>query len=153
LGDTSDITVRSLTRTDEPHWRRLWSAYLRFYGAEVAEEVCGETFRRLLDPGEPQWGQVAERAGQPVGLVHYIFHRTNWKTEDVCYLQDLYADQAARGQGIGRALIEAVYAAADAQGAPDIYWLTQEFNAEARRLYDRVGEPTPFIKYQRGQIQ
>ncbi len=153
MGDTSDITVRSLTRTDEPHWRRLWSAYLRFYGAEVAEEVFGETFARLLDPNEPQWGRVAERTGQPVGLVHYIFHRHNWKIEDVCYLQDLYADQTARGQGVGRALIEAVYAAADAQGAPNVYWLTQEFNAEARRLYDRIGEQTPFIKYQRGQIQ
>jgi GNAT superfamily N-acetyltransferase len=96
---------------------------------------------------------VAERAGQPVGLVHYIFHRTNWKIEDVCYLQDLYADEAARGQGVGRRLIEAVYAAADAHGTPSVYWLTQDFNTEARRLYDRIGEPTPFIKYQRGQIQ
>lgn len=153
MGYISDITVRSLTRTDESHWRRLWSAYLRFYGAEVAEEVYLTTFSRLLDAKEPQWGLLAERAGQPVGLVHYLFQRTNWKIENVCYLQDLYADQAARGQGIGRALIEAVYAAADAQGAPDVYWLTQEFNAEARRLYDRVGQPTPFIKYQRGQIQ
>jgi GNAT superfamily N-acetyltransferase len=142
-----------LTRADEPHWRELWSAYLRFYGAEVAEEVYWTTFSRLLDPSQPQWGLVAERNGTPVGLVHFLFHRHNWKIEDVCYLQDLYADQAARGAGVGRALIEAVYAAADARGAPDVYWLTQEFNAEARRLYDRIGDVTPFIKYQRGQIQ
>ena len=153
MGYTSDITVRSLTRTDESHWRRLWSAYLRFYGTEVAEEVYATTFSRLLDPNEPQWGLMADRNGAPVGLVHYIFHRHNWRIEDACYLQDLYADAAARGCGVGRALIEAVYAAADAQGAPGVYWLTQELNHEARRLYDRVGEPTPFIKYQRGQIQ
>ncbi len=117
------------------------------------EEVFWTTFSRLLDPNEPQWGQVAEREGRPVGLVHYNFQRHNWKIEDVCYLQDLYADRDARGQGVGRALIEAVYAAADAQGAPNVYWLTQGSNVEARRLYDRVGVLTPFIKYQRGQIQ
>ena len=32
---------------------------------------------------------------------------------------------------------------------PNVYWLTQEFNATARRLYDRVGRATPFIKYRR----
>jgi len=152
MGTTSDITVRSLTRVDEPHWRRLWSAYLRFYGTEVAEVVYSTTFSRLLDRQEPQWGLVAEREGQLVGLVHYIFHRHNWKIEDACYLQDLYADEAVRGLGVGRALIEAVYAAADDAGAPGVYWLTQAFNAEARKLYDRIGEQTPFIKYQRGQI-
>jgi GNAT superfamily N-acetyltransferase len=67
----------------------------------------------------------------------------------VTYLQDLYAVPEARGQGVGRALIKAVYAAADAAGAPSVYWMTQEFNTEARRLYDRVGTLTPFVKYQR----
>jgi len=153
LGDKSDITVRSLTRADEPHWRRLWSAYLRFYETEVAQEVYETTFARLLDPNRPQWGLLAERGATPVGLVNFIFHPHNWKIEDVCYLQDLYADPEVRGQGVGRALIEAVYAAADVQGVPTVYWMTQEFNAEARKLYDRIGQLTPFIKYQRGQIQ
>ncbi len=54
-----------------------------------------------------------------------------------------------RGQGIGRALIEAVYAAADAAGKPSVYWMTQEFNYPGRMLYDRVGVKTPFIKYSR----
>lgn len=153
MGDKSDITVRSLTRADEPHWRALWTAYLRFYESAVSEEVYLTTFSRLLDPNEPVWGLLAEHEARPVGLVHYIFHRHNWKVEDVCYLQDLYADPDVRGQGVGRKLIEAVYAAADAEGAPTVYWLTQEFNAEARKLYDRIGQLTPFIKYQRGQIQ
>lgn len=153
MGISSDISVRSLARTDESHWRSLWSAYLRFYGTEVSQEVYETTFSRLLDPNEPQWGLMADRDGVPVGLVHYIFHRHNWKIEDVCYLQDLYADEAARGTGVGRALIEAVYAAADAQGAPNVYWLTQDFNTQARKLYDRIGEVTPFMKYQRGQIR
>lgn len=150
LGDNTTLSVRSLTRADEPHWRRLWSAYLRFYETELPEEVYLTTFDRLLSEDEPQHALIAEIDGNPVGLVHYIFHRHNWKIEDVCYLQDLYAEPGMRGHGVGRALIEAVYAAADRKGAPAVYWMTQSFNATARRLYDRIGTQTPFIKYQRG---
>ena len=92
---------------------------------------------------------IAESNGQVIGLVHAILHPHNWRVEDVCYLQDLYVVPDARGTGAGRALIEAVYAAADANGTPSVYWLTQEFNTTARQLYDRVAKLTPFIKYQR----
>ena len=91
----------------------------------------------------------AELDGAAVGIVHYIYHAHNWRAENVCYLQDLYAKEAVRGQGIGRALIEAVYAAADANGTPSVYWMTQDFNENARLLYDRIGTLTPFIKYSR----
>jgi len=150
VGDNTHPAVRSLTRADEPHWRRLWSAYLRFYETDLPEAVYATTFERLLSATDPQWALIAEVEGRPVGLVHYLFHRHNWKIEDVCYLQDLYADPEVRGHGVGRALIEAVYAAADAAGTPTVYWTTQHFNATARQLYDRIGVLTPFIKYQRG---
>jgi GNAT superfamily N-acetyltransferase len=147
----SDLTIRPLGPADEADWRRLWTAYLAFYETAVPEEVYVSSFRRLLgdDPRDFN-GLLAVLDGRPVGLAHYLFHRHGWKIEDVCYLQDLYADPEVRGRGIGRALIEAVYAAADAARAPSVYWLTQEFNTTARRLYDRVGMLTPFIKYQRG---
>ena len=96
-----------------------------------------------------QNGLVAEKDGVLVGLVHYIFHPHNWKIEDVCYLQDLYVASELRGYGVGRALIEAVYAASDARDVSTVYWLTQDFNKPARRLYDIIGSVTPFIKYQR----
>lgn len=147
----SDLTIRPLGPADEAEWRRLWTAYLAFYETAAPEEVHVSTFRRLLgdDPRDFN-GLLAVLDGRPVGLAHHLFHRHGWKIEDVCYLQDLYADPEVRGRGIGRALIEAVYAAADAARAPSVYWLTQEFNTAARRLYDRVGQLTPFIKYQRG---
>lgn len=143
-------TVRPLTREDEAPWRALWRDYLAFYETQLPEEVYATQFARLLgdDPYDFN-GLVAEVDGRPVALAHYLFHRHGWKIENVCYLQDLYAAPEVRGQGVGRALIEAVYAAADAAGAPSVYWLTQEFNAEARRLYDRIGAVTPFIKYVR----
>lgn len=142
--------IRPLTATDQPEWHRLWTAYLAFYETTLPEAVFETTFARLLDPAHPrQNALVAELDGRLVGLVHYIFHPHNWRIEDVCYLQDLYVDPGTRGTGAGRALIEAVYAAADANGTPAVYWLTQEFNTPARQLYDRIARVTPFIKYQR----
>ncbi|QKV20194.1 GNAT family N-acetyltransferase [Oricola thermophila] len=147
------IEIRPLRRGDEAAWRRLWTAYLEFYESAVPEEVYASSFERMLAGNagaENEFrGSVACLDGRPVGLVHFLFHRHGWKIENVCYLQDLYADPHVRGRGIGRALIEAVYAAADAEGCPSVYWLTQDFNETARRLYDRIGTKTPFIKYTR----
>ena len=144
------ISVRPLLADDEPAWRRLWRGYLDFYGTVLPEAVYAASFARLTDPAVGDYnGLLAVRDGTPVGLAHYIFHRHGWQLADVTYLQDLYVAPEARGTGAGRALIEAVYAAADAAGRPDVYWLTEATNATARRLYDRVGRVTPFIKYRR----
>jgi GNAT superfamily N-acetyltransferase len=144
------ISIRQVEARDETEWRRLWTGYLEFYESSVEEEVYRTTFARLLG-GDPHdyHGLVAEQEGWIVGLTHYLFHRHCWRVENVIYLQDLYVDPQARGTGAGRALIEAVYAAGDAAGCPSVYWLTQDFNETARKLYDRVAKQTPFIKYQR----
>ena len=144
------VTVRPLTRADEAVWRRLWCAYLAFYETAVPDHIYETYFERLLgDDPQDFHGHLAEIDGTVVGLSHHVFHRHGWRIENVCYLQDLYADPEVRGRGVGRRLIEAVYAAADRAGCPSVYWLTQDFNSTARRLYDRIGEVTPFIKYQR----
>ena len=150
MSPTDSLVIRPLTAGDEAEWRRLWRAYLAFYETTRPEEVYATTFARLLsgDAGEFR-GLIAVQDGKPVGLTHYLFHRTCWAVGDTCYLQDLYADPEVRGMGIGRALIEAVYAAADRHGASNVYWLTQEFNATARQLYDRIAKVTPFIRYVR----
>ncbi len=145
-----DLLIRPLLATDAAEWRRLWTLYLEYYEASVTEEVYQTTFARLLSGEDNEFcGLLAVLEGRCVGLTHYLSHRHCWRVENVCYLQDLYVDADVRGTSIGRALIEAVYAAADAQGCPQVYWLTQDFNAAGRRLYDRVGELTPFIRYNR----
>jgi len=144
------LTIRPITKEDEPEWRRLWTGYLTFYESTVSEDVYRTSFSRLLTEDDREFnGLIAEYDGKPCGLVHYLFHRHMWHVENTCYLQDLYADPDMRSKGIGRALIEAVYDAADAAGASSVYWLTQEFNQTARHLYDRIGTLTPFIRYNR----
>ena len=144
------VTVRPLERADHADWARLWTGYLAFYRTERPEEHFDAYFQRLLrrDPADMQ-GLIAEKDGRPVGLAHYVFHPHGWQAEPTCYLQDLYADPDARGAGVGRALIEAVHAAADARGARGVYWTTAHDNHAARRLYDRVAKLTPFVKYVR----
>ena len=144
------LVIRPIGPDDAEEWRRLWRAYLAFYETELPDSVYDSTFSRIVSGRAGEFrGVLALLDGKPVGLAHYLFHRTCWSVADTCYLQDLFADPDVRGQGIGRALIEAVYAAADAGGAASVYWLTQEFNTTARRLYDRIGVKTPFIKYKR----
>ena len=150
MAEKPSVEVRPLRADDKPEWARMWKAYLAFYNTERPQRIFDIYFDRLLGDNPYDYHcLIAEVGGRAVGLTHYLFHRHGWSEENVCYLQDLYADPDVRGRGIGRALIEAVYAAADADGSPNVYWLTQEFNATARQLYDRIGVATPFIKYNR----
>ncbi|NGO49580.1 GNAT family N-acetyltransferase [Allomesorhizobium camelthorni] len=142
------ITVRPLEQSDHADWRRLWTAYLEFYETTVPEEVYQTTWERLFAEGEfePK-GFLAFLDGKPVGLVHFLYHRSCWSLEGNCYLQDLFTDPDARGSGAGVALIEAVRAHAEARGVANVYWMTHETNATARKLYDRVARRTGFIEY------
>ena len=144
------IMIRQLLPEDKSQWLPLWQAYLEFYETDLDGAVTETTWSRLMDSEFGIYGLCAtDDDGDLVGIVHYLFHPVTWSNRDRCYLEDLYAVPAVRGQGVGRKLIEAVYAAADAHGADQVYWLTQDFNHTARRLYDRIAHKTPFIKYAR----
>lgn len=144
------VTVRPLAQSDRMVWEELWTAYLDFYETQLPIENFFVAWDRLMgDDYYDGRGLIAEADGEAVGLAHYFYQRHGWKMEDVTYLQDLYVKESARGTGAGRALIEAVYAAADDADCPTVYWMTAHDNEVARRLYDRIGDLTPFIKYQR----
>ena len=144
------MTIRALGASDRGEWEALWQGYLRFYRQHLDPDVTAATFARLVDPKEPPFALVAtDEAGRLLGFAHYLFHRTTWAVGDLCYLEDLFVDPASRGAGTGRALIDAVYRAADAHGAAGTYWMTQEFNADGRALYDTLARRTSFIRYER----
>jgi GNAT superfamily N-acetyltransferase len=142
-------SIRPLRPDDRTAWEPLWQGYLTFYEASLSPETTDTTWARLHDPAEPMHGLVALLDGEVVGIVHYLFHRSTWTVGNYCYLQDLFTAEAARGRGIGRALIEAVHERAEAEGASRVYWLTHETNATARALYDKVAHRTGFIQYKR----
>jgi GNAT superfamily N-acetyltransferase len=145
------VRVRPLEAPDKAAWLRLFKGYVEFYQAKVAEDVIETLWQRLMRGGEGfHIGLVAVDAGEvPVGIAHILVHRSTWTNGWYCYLEDLFVDPAGRGKGIGRALIEAVYARADAQGCTRTYWMTQETNTTARTLYDKVASKEPFVQYRR----
>jgi GNAT superfamily N-acetyltransferase len=141
------LDVRALRPDERQSWEPLWQGYLTFYKAAVTAEVTETTWGRLHDPAEPMHVLGAFLDGTLVGIVHYLFHRSTWTIGDYCYLQDLFTAPEARGQGAGRALIEAVYDRAEVAGASRVYWLTQDTNATARALYDTLADRPGFIQY------
>lgn len=142
--------IRPLGNDGREIWTRLWTAYITFYEATLPPTVFDSTWQRLLDPAEPVWGAVAlDPAGLPVGLVHFLYHRSAWSIENSCYLQDLFVAPEARGGGHGAALIDYVAQEARAAGSTRLYWLTHETNSTARRLYDAVAQRSGFIQYRK----
>ncbi len=148
--DTDAIDLRAPRPEDRDVWGDLWTGYLDYYETSLPQETYDTAFARLLSDDPATFsGRIAWRGTSALGLVHWVFHAHMWRPEGICYLQDLFTVPEARGQGVARRLIEAVYANADAHGIPRVYWLTQEFNYPGRMLYDRVGVRTPFIRYDR----
>ena len=145
------IVVRSIARADQAAWRPLWEGYNAFYGRQgstaLPEDITAATWERFFDPAEPVHALVAERDGRMVGLAHHLFHRSTSRLHPVCYLNDLFTAEAARGLGVGRALIEAIRAAAQAAGSTRLYWSTHVTNTAGRALYDQVARHQGFIIY------
>ena len=150
---TRDVSVRAVSRQDYDQWLPLWEGYNAFYGrsAETAlsPDVTLMTWTRFFDAYEPVHGLVAEHDGQLLGLAHYLFHRNTISVAPTCYMQDLFTSEAARGKGVGRALISEVYEQARLAGAPRVYWHTHETNRTAMQLYDRMAERSGFVVYRK----
>jgi GNAT superfamily N-acetyltransferase len=147
------VVVRPIEQGDYAAWRPLWDGYNAFYGrageTALADEITRTTWGRFFDESEPVHALVAQSEAGLVGLVHYLFHRSSILIGPTCYLQDLFTSEDARGRGVGRALIEAVYDAAKAAGASRVYWHTHETNRTARDLYDKVADDTRFVVYRK----
>lgn len=148
---TPSIVVRPVRHGDFPAWQKLWAGYNEFYGRSGATalppEITQLTWARFFDKHEPMHARVAERSGKLIGVTHFLYHRSTIQANPICYLQDLFTAAGARGHGVGRALILAVYEHAKTAGSSRVYWQTHETNSVAMRLYDAVAEKSGFIVY------
>jgi GNAT superfamily N-acetyltransferase len=147
------LLIRPPARSDYEQWLPLWDGYNAFYGRSGPTALSGEitrmTWLRFFDAYEPVHCLVAESGGRLLGLAHFLFHRSTTAIAPVCYLQDLFTDEAARGKGIGGALINQVYQQAREAGTPRVYWQTHETNRTAQALYDKLAERSGFIVYRK----
>ena len=149
----SALTIRPVSRQDYAQWLPLWDGYNAFYGRSgataLAAEITAMTWARFFDAYEPVHALVAESGGELLGLTHYLYHRSTTAIEPVCYLQDLFTRAAARGKGVGRALINVVYEQAKLAGSPRVYWQTHQTNLTAMQLYNKVAEHSGFVVYRK----
>ena len=146
------LHIRPIQPSDRAAWQPLWAGYNAFYGrageTALPAAITETTWARFFDAYEPVHAFVAEgEGGALLGLVHYLYHRSTTRIEPTCYLQDLFTAPAARGQGVARALIEAVYGAVREAGGRRVYWQTHTTNTTARALYDRIARHDGFIVY------
>ena len=147
---SASIRVRELRPDDRARWDVLWAGYLAFYKHELPADITEFLWKRLMDPADQPYGLVAVDGDRVVAFIHYHFHLSTWSFAGNCYLEDLFVDPTVRGQGAGRALIEAVYRAADERGVTRVYWHTESTNTQARILYDKLATLSPFVQYRRG---
>jgi GNAT superfamily N-acetyltransferase len=145
--ETRGLAIRDPRPADEADWRRLWSGYCAFYETEVPEAVTAATWGRLLVPGSPLFGRIAEWDGQVAGFAVSVLHEGSWTIRPCCYLEDLFVDPDFRGRGIARALIEDLLQLCRREGWSRLYWHTRDSNREARRLYDRFAKADDFVRY------
>ena len=145
------FNIRPVTRKDYADWRQLWDGYNAFYGRSgptaLEEQITEATWERFFSASEPVHALVAQDEDRIVGIAHYLFHRSTTRLHDVCCLQDLFVSQQYRGRGVGRLLIQAVYAAASAAKSSRVYWTTQTTNEAGRALYEKIAKHAGFIVY------
>lgn len=143
------VVIRPVGADERAAWEPLWNGYLAFYKATLAPGASDVAWQRFHDSGEPMFLLGGYVEGKLTGIVQYLYHRSSWTPGNYCYLQDLFVADSARGLGLGRALIEAVYEKAKADGCSRVYWLTQTSNAQARILYDQVADNSGFMQYRK----
>ena len=148
-----NLIIRPIAIHDYDQWLPLWDGYNAFYGrsgeTSLAAEITQMTWSRFFNSYESVHALVAESDGKLLGLTHYLFHRSTTAIAPVCYLQDLFTTEHARGKGVGRALINGVYEQSKLAGVPRVYWQTHETNLTAIKLYDKVAEKSGFVVYRK----
>ena len=141
-----DVVIRPFAPSDRAAWDAMWMGYLAFYEQRLAPEITEDTWRRVLS-GALIGLMAADSAGAPLGFAQALLHQGTWSPKPLCYLEDLFVYEAARGSGVGRALIEALAARGRREGWLRLYWQTARDNARAQRLYDQIAQRTSWLRY------
>jgi GNAT superfamily N-acetyltransferase len=128
----------------------LIAAYQRFYEvAEIDTERNRAFFRRFLAPSEEGMLLGAREGGAIVGYACLFWHFSSLAAAESVLMNDLFVSEAARGRGVGRALIEASAAIARERGAAHLEWATAPDNLTAQRLYDSTGaKRSEWVEYE-----
>ena len=143
------LNIRPITAADKTRWQTLWSGYLDFYGkSDLPDAVTDNTWSMIADARDDVFALVAETEAGVIGFVNCVAHPNTWNDRPICYLEDLYVDPDHRGNGAGRALMEAVIERAKSVGWGRVYWRTHAGNADAHVLYEKLTPKSDWVVYE-----
>jgi GNAT superfamily N-acetyltransferase len=141
------MIIRWADPKDEGEWRRLWQGFLDYYQWPLEPAVTDFTWARLMDAACAMKMRLAMEGHRALGFAIHQHHPSTWVMGDDCYLEDLFVDPAARGKGLGRALIQDLMDQARSRGWKRLYWNTDQENETARRLYDSITPDDGHVRY------
>jgi ribosomal protein S18 acetylase RimI-like enzyme len=141
------LTVRAATQNDAADWRRLFAGYVAFSGTELAEDIIDLIWQRLTDPSARLFARLAILDGETIGFAICQEQLATFFRRPICYIEDLYVDPSARGQGVARAMIDHLIALCRDKDWDRLYWYTEADNQTARRLYDRYSGTDEHVRY------
>ena len=141
------IEITDLAPHHQQDFLSLWHDYLHFYSVDLPPETIAATWSRLLYPESAMQARLGLVDGVVMGFAIHMHHPSTWVAGDDCYLEDLFVSEQARGQGLGRALIDDLIVIARARGWHRLYWHTDEGNTRARSLYDSIVLSDGHIRY------
>lgn len=144
------LEVRPVTAEELPSILPLIAAYQEFYEVDpISPEQNAEFFSRFIGSSHSGWLYAAWDGGLPIGFGCYYRHKSSLTATSTVLMHDLYVNESARGQGVGRKLIEVGCELAREIGAPMLVWSTAPDNSRAQALYDSTGaEKSAWIEYE-----
>ncbi len=142
------IEIKAPDASLKAGWRALYDGYATFYKREMTDAIAETVWDWINDPAHELDGAIAIVDGSPVGLAHYRRMPSPLRGADIGFLDDMFIDPAARGQGVAEALFDHLGAVAREREWDIVRWITADDNYRARAVYDKLARKTIWNVYE-----
>lgn len=135
-----NLTIRTATPADMPDLMRLFRGFMDYNGdpSPPDAELAGAIAPVFDDPhAEIRITLAAD--GTPIGYAHIRHYYSIWMAAPECFLEDLFVEEARRDRGVGRRMLEDVFARARERGCKRVRLDTNERNDRGIYLYETLG--------------
>lgn len=141
------LTVRAIQSDDRIHWNTIYYKYLKFYKTMLSEQQMTTLWNWFFDADRKIYCYLAMNDDHVVGFVHFREFLRPIKASIGIFMDDLFVEDAFRGQGIAQRLIKSVEDFARQKDMSIIRWVTGDDNHDAMRVYDKMAAKTQWVTY------
>lgn len=140
--------IQSVADAHFDSWKVLYQGYAKFYEKDLSDEIANTVWSWLLDDTHPYKGLIASIHSEFVGFAHYHAMPNSLRGKDIGFLDDLYVSENIRNAGVGTALLNEVKRQAAHNSWDIVRWITDDYNYNARRLYDKCARKKDWNLYE-----